>query len=248
MMDIELHYRSLTAELESLKDRVRNFIDDAHWPTDGEWKESVLRSILAKRLPDTVKIGRGFVITRRGATTQCDVLLYKADAPLLFKDGELVFLTPDAVRGIIEVKSRTTRQIFGNALDKLAAIGDKLGEHRTHCFFGFFSYETRSLSTENALDALCQKCDRPSRVTNFINLGCSRFIRWWDLNPNRQQGAYRRWHSYDLENMSAGYFLANVIDFVSPDSVGQNNWLWFPEQGKESKKIGDIAATFADAR
>jgi len=41
--------------------------------------------------------------------------------------------------------------------------------------------------------------------------------------------------------MSAGYFVANVVDFVSPGSVGNNNWLWFPETGKESKKTGDAA-------
>ncbi len=41
--------------------------------------------------------------------------------------------------------------------------------------------------------------------------------------------------------MSAGYFIANVIDLLSPESVGSNNWLWFPEEGKESKKTKDIA-------
>ena len=80
-MNIELHYRSLTVELESLKDRVRNFIDSGYWPTVGEWKESVLRSILAKRLPETVRIERGFVLTRGGATTQCDVLCTRQTPP-----------------------------------------------------------------------------------------------------------------------------------------------------------------------
>jgi hypothetical protein len=41
--------------------------------------------------------------------------------------------------------------------------------------------------------------------------------------------------------MAAGYFIANVVDFVSPDSVARNDWLWFPENGKERKKTGDIA-------
>ena len=41
--------------------------------------------------------------------------------------------------------------------------------------------------------------------------------------------------------MSVGYFIANVVDFVNSGSVGNNNWLWFPEAGKESKKTGDSA-------
>ena len=245
-MNIELHYKSLTAELESLRDRVRNFIEDAHWPTDGEWKESVLRTVVAERLPQTVRIGRGFVLTRDGASTQCDVLLYKADAPLLFKDGELVFLTPDAVLGIIEVKSRATRENIKETLDKLAAIGDKLGEDRSHCFFGLFAYETTNSTNAAALQLLQTACDRPVRVVDFINLGCSCFIRWWEHDPAGTATSYRRWHRYRLDKMAAGYFIANAIEFVSPHSVSQNNWLWFPEVGKESKKADEIVSAFTD--
>ena len=102
-MYVAAYYRSLTMELEALKDRVRKFIQGHHWLTDGEWKESVLRSIIAQRLPDTVKIGRGFVLTESGLTAQCDILLYRADYPVLFREGDLAFITTDAVLSIIEV-------------------------------------------------------------------------------------------------------------------------------------------------
>ena len=240
-MDVESYFRSLTTELESLKDRVRNFIDSAHWLTDGEWKESVLRSILARRLPDTVKIGRGFVLTKQGPTSQYDILLYKASSPILFREGELVFLTPDAVLGIIEVKSRTNKSILESVLDKFSAIGRKMGSDRTHCFFGLFSYESAIADDRVILDVLCNKCDHEAKVVDLINLGCSTFIRWWKFEPGGANIHYERWHAYKLDHMAAGYFIANVVDFVSPDSVGNNNWLWFPEAGKESKKTGDIA-------
>ena len=76
-MDVKSYFESLTIELESLKNRVRNFIHGAHWLTDGEWKESVLRSVIGRNLPDTVKIGRGFILTEQGLSSQCDILLYK---------------------------------------------------------------------------------------------------------------------------------------------------------------------------
>lgn len=81
-MNVAQHFRSITSELESLKDRVRNFIANQHWLTDGEWKESVLRTVIAQRLPDTVKIGRGFVLTEQGPATQCDIMLYRSDRPV----------------------------------------------------------------------------------------------------------------------------------------------------------------------
>ena len=52
------YFISLSNELSSLKNRVRNFIQGEHWLTDGEWKESVLRSFLRRNLPKSVEIGR----------------------------------------------------------------------------------------------------------------------------------------------------------------------------------------------
>jgi hypothetical protein len=239
-MDVEAYFRSLTTELESLKDRVRNFIHSAHWLTDGEWKESVLRSILSRKIPDTIKIGRGFILTKHGTTSQCDILLYKASSPILFREGDLVFLTPDAVVGIIEVKSRTNRHTLESLLDKFSEIARKLGHHKEHCFFGLFSYENGITQDQTILEILQDKCDHETKIVDLLNLGCSTFVRWWKFHPNGEGQHYERWHSYNLENMSAGYFIANVLDFVSPESVQSNNWLWFPEAGKESKKTGEI--------
>lgn len=241
MLTVESHFRSLTAELEALRDRVGSFVNEAHWLTIGEWKESILRSFLTRRLPDTVKVGRGFILTKHGLTTQCDILLYNASSPMLFRDGELVILTPDAVMGIIEVKSRTTRTNLAATLEKFSEIGRKMGREKSHCFFGLFSYETDIKDHRVALEVLRDICDHEAKIVDFVNLGCSTFIKWWRFDPVRAESHYEKWHSYKLDDMAAGYFIANVVEFVSPDSVGKNNWLWFPESGKESRKTGEIA-------
>ena len=95
-MNIEKYFRSLSLELTALKDRVRDFINDAHWLTDGEWKESVLRSLIARNLPRDIQMGRGFILTPSGVSTQIDILLYSAESPVLFRDGDLVFVQPEA--------------------------------------------------------------------------------------------------------------------------------------------------------
>ncbi len=244
-MNVEAYFRSLTAELESLKNRVRDFIDDVHWLTHGQWRESVLRSFFARRLPDTVKVGRGFVLTKLGPSTECDILLYKASSPVLFKEGDLVFLTPDAVLAIIEVKSSTDRRTLESVLDKFSELGRKLGSYREHCLFALFSYES-TVPSDRVLEALRDKCDHETKIVDLVSLGSSTFVKWWKFKPTRSSNEhYERWHSYHLENMSAGYFIANVVEFVSPDSVGGNDWLWFPEEGKESKKTGDIVFAHA---
>src|SRR5690348_10543597 len=104
-MQIEAYFKSLTREVNALKGRVRHLIEGNHWQTDGEWKESVVRQILRRHLPGSVEVGRGFVVTQDAATHQLDVLIFKSSKPVLFRDADLVFVTPDSVVGVVEVKS-----------------------------------------------------------------------------------------------------------------------------------------------
>jgi len=119
-MRVEEYFKSLTVELESLKDRVRFLIENQHWQTDGEWKESVVRQVLRRHLGTSTAVGRGFVVSAHGSSHQLDVLMFDALKPVLFRDGDLAFVTPDAVVGIIEVKARATPSIVANAAAKLA--------------------------------------------------------------------------------------------------------------------------------
>ncbi len=59
--DLLAYRESISHELEIEKDRVRRLIGSDHWLTDGEHKEILLRTILHKYLPDTVRVGTGFV-------------------------------------------------------------------------------------------------------------------------------------------------------------------------------------------
>lgn len=45
------YQKSISNELLSIKDRVRNFIDDHHWGEDGRYKEIILSHIVRQHLP-----------------------------------------------------------------------------------------------------------------------------------------------------------------------------------------------------
>lgn len=75
-MDLFAHYRAIGCEFLALKNRVRNLIGGAHFLTDGEWEESVLRAFISRHVPAHVHVGRGFVVTGDSCSTQIDVLLY----------------------------------------------------------------------------------------------------------------------------------------------------------------------------
>src|SRR5437867_11508345 len=116
----QAYFQSLTAEVDALKDRVRYLIEDRHWQTDGEWKESVIRQVLRRHLPQSVSVSRGFVVTANATSRQIDVLIVDSSKPVLFRDGDLVFVTPDAVLGVLEVKSRATPTVVSDVAMTLA--------------------------------------------------------------------------------------------------------------------------------
>ena len=63
--DYAAFHRSVSEELYSVKDRIRNLV--THWATDGESKEVALRSVLRRHLPASVIVGRGFIVTPLGS-------------------------------------------------------------------------------------------------------------------------------------------------------------------------------------
>ena len=242
-MDTAKYFESITDELQSLKNRIRNFISDAHWQTDGEWKESILRSILRRYLPNTTGIGKGFIITKEGPSTQIDILIYDATKPILFKDGDFILVTPDATLGIIEVKTRVKRNDLKKTLKKIDAIA-KLHKKQTTVtrpFFGLFSYEDSDFDSNFALRTL-RNVFRGFAIIpiHILSFGESKFIRFWQFNPRDHTKIVNRWHAYELEGKAPAYFLHNAIAFTCKNSVGENVELWFPREGKEPNLIDTI--------
>lgn len=254
-MNVPEYFESLTKELNALKNRVRNLIDDAHWPTEGGWKESVLRTALRRHLPGNIQVGHGFVVKREQASRQIDVLLYDTSYPVLHKDGDLVIITSDAVRGIIEVKSRITVGGMREAIEKLAdnsafiLEGRREGDRIPDAFFvGLFAYDSdaRDASGAVVLQHLRNAANGDRRrVVNHVSLGPTFFVRYWPRDPYDRAGvgAYSKWHYYRLQGKAPGYFINNVVSSVAQDSVSTNESLWFPREGKEIDKLSEIGLT-----
>jgi hypothetical protein len=237
-MDTHAHLKSLATEISAVKDRVQNLIGPAHWPTVGVWKESVLRAVLRRHLPSSLGIGSGFVVSADGQSTQIDVLIYDDTGPILFQDGDLIIVTPDVVRAVIEVKTRLKgtdlREVFG----KIDATGRLLKRQPKYPapFFGVYSYEEEDLDAVQVLAAL-QEVNRgdASHDIHCVSVGTRQFVRFWRYKPDAPSIFYAKWHSYALEGTAQAYFVHNVIDHLFPTAVVQNRALWYPDDDKESR-------------
>ena len=203
--------------------------------------------VLRRNLPATVEVGRGFVVTGTNASHQLDVLIRDASKPVLFRDGDLVFVTPDAVLGIIEVKSRVAPGVFEDAAGKLAAdIGLVRRHPNSRAFAALFAFEGDDSAENVLLEVLARVATSWDERIDFASIGDSRFLKYWHFNPANEHLMYQCWHSYELPGRAAGYFVHNVIDSISPDSVFSNAAVWFPAEGKEPYRDGCVRSQWAE--
>jgi hypothetical protein len=242
-MDELEYFRSITLELQALKNRVRHFIRDKHWLTDGEWKESALRAVLRRHLPQSIGVGTGFVITQDGPSSQIDILLYDQTRPLLYQDGDLVIITPDLCLGVIEVKTQMNAKKLRSAIRKLAYCRSYVSRpEQCRPFVGLFSFEHPGQDFQSLLDELKMAAAGSSdRVLNCVSLGTSLFARYWRFAPETPRRLPKIFRAYNLRDMAPAYFVHNVIEALCERSVLDNNHIWYPAEGKEAYTLGQVA-------
>lgn len=245
-MNAVKYFESISDELVALKDRVRNFLSECpNWVADGEWKESVLRTLLRRNLPSSIRVGRGAVVSRNGNSRQIDLLIYSAESPVLFSDGDLVFVTPDAVSGIIEVKTRLDAKVqFEKALSQLAdQVRASRDDGNRSKFVGLFCYDSR-LSISSALQCIWSLAQGPDGIeVDLVCLGANHFIKLWKVKVDEACHASREWAAYSFDRRSAGYFIHNVIHALAPESVDANHDVWFPSEGKEFYRTHTVTSS-----
>jgi hypothetical protein len=260
------YHASITDELHVLKDRVRNLVrywkEDAnnsrsHWLTDGEWKESVLRTMLRRHIPTEVFIGRGFILFQEFSSTQIDIVILKPSKPTVFKDGELVVVTPDVPRALIEVKTRLDDPgVLEDAVTKLCEIGALCKNAvDTHPWLGLFVYDAAcddnpthdklQNASIRALNAACNAFKKTGIPINCICYGRTLFVRYWPRGewkePDTDEEKMRAsWRSYRLVNLAPAYFLGNVIDEVCAVDNRKSSFAWFTyHQGKGPYRLAE---------
>ncbi len=245
MPDYRAYHRSLTDELHALKDRVRCLTQ--HWPSDGEYKEAALRAVLRRHLPNSLSIGRGFIVTPQDSSTQLDLMIVDGAKPTLFKDGDLMFVTPDCVRAVIEVK---TDLADSSHLAECAHNIARVGQLCRNCgtpipWLGIFSYDGRLKNPELLLDAIELASDETGVAINCMAYGKSRFVRYWPANSPEHgsqdpSDVAPRWRVYNLENLASSYFVGNVVDALSSLDPSSNGFAWFPlAEGKSSHMVAE---------
>lgn len=239
------YQKSISEELISIKDRLRYFIDDHHWPEDGRYKEIILIDILRKHLPKSVSVGTGFVVGNGRISTQIDIIIYRNDFPTMFQQSDFVILAAEAVLGVIEVKSHiaNTTQLI-QAINKLTAVSEILGKST---FSGIFSFDGFDGMLNRGVNAhLNSALIGSSGKVNCLCVGNDIFIKYWPPLSLSQANSAAHYSFYKIDNLSFGYFISNLVEDVYIATTGTNLPstlldMFYPiENTKEAHKLIDV--------
>lgn len=262
-VDFVKYHRSLADEFIATKDRIRNLIGDAHWLTDGEEKEAILRKTLRARLPEYFRVGTGFFCDIESTSNQIDVLITNANKPTLFRDGDLAIVTADCVEAIIEVKTGWKTDKIQKAICKLSKDVEVIRKYNPKCWAGLFVYEGPKFSPSNIriskkimdssallLDLIRNVCNGgEQRAINCVSYGPDLFVRYWDKQSKGLD--YRLnsegWKSYFFNStthsgLSTAYFIGNLVMHLSNDE-NKSGYAWFPIQTESGKELYHLQYT-----
>ena len=248
--DHKAYHESISTELLASRNRVRYFIGSNHWPEDGRFKEILLMNYLKKILPSNVTVGTGFVKNGEETTNQIDLIIYDNSVPTLFSEGDFVVVLPESVYGIIEVKSKLR---LGKSISNTIAKANKNGEIiGKNIFNGIFGYETNiSFSNDQPLaDSVKGGLIENHGWINHISFGADYFAKYWCHGNPDTQDDIECFSIYKIENLSFGYFLSNLVEFIHLKSRKQrlsntmSNFLYPIPEGKETCRLGSLEVRF----
>ena len=120
-MSLEEFYGLLEQQLSAQTRALKTLV--SHRSSIGWVNEQAFGGMLRNHLPKQCSLGSGFVLSPDGTkTSQGDVLIFdEAAHPVLFREGGLVVICPEALLGVIEIKTSSSKQFMKDAIANIAS-------------------------------------------------------------------------------------------------------------------------------
>jgi hypothetical protein len=204
--------KTIWAELNAVKDRVRNLIWSAHRWEEWRYKEKILQKVIRQYLPKDFSIWWGFIIEKIDdeihISSQQDIIVYNNTYPVVFCEGDFVITTPNSVKAIVEVKSKIADYSkFNDILSRFSWMDDfhNFG-NRNDIFKWLFSYEsTLDFNTiENSINK-----DNLKHL-NHISFNNDYFMKY-------RNNDWEFFNLYEINGYSFSYFLSNLLHIICDD-------------------------------
>jgi len=208
------YFKSLSEELDCQANRVRNLIGRNHWLSDGHHKEYLLTSMLKKYLPDSLRIGRGFVIDSRSdrCSSEQDVLIVDSysQAPLFFQDGTIITL-PFLVMGVVSVKTTFESSSFIDAVEGLLKMAQITNSNTNPPWLSVYFYDDEQRAQIDCLKKMKSYIKKIKFVGKYNIMVRVSNVHYFEiiLDDTIQVTGW------ETDNVATAIFLANLISDIS---------------------------------
>lgn len=178
---------TIAEEFQSRINQMQVFVK--HNLSSGNANEIILREFLAMHAPGNVHVGQGFICDPtedNKVSRQCDILIYdQSHYPVVYADGPVKVVWPDAARMVIEVKTNFNKEDITSALENINEA-----KRLNHQLVGLiFAFKSPRLSTVlKHLQAYEKQVEPDNGPTAVFLLDKGIIIHCWKLSRMRDLG------------------------------------------------------------
>ena len=155
-------FRSQTEEFVAQAERVRSLIKDAHWYTDGAFKEALLLDAIRRRIPMGMQARRGFVLSDdfSDCSKEQDCVVHERhNTTPVFEAVDFQIVKPPGVVALVSVKTKFHKEEFVDALRGLASalkiVADEPGSRVP--FVGAFFFDEDATVQDKTVEGWVQQ-------------------------------------------------------------------------------------------
>jgi hypothetical protein len=221
---------SWAEELSARAQRVRHLIGDAHWLSDGNHKEALLREFLRRYLPPGLIVSKGFIRSpseQNNCSPEVDILITDPGThPPFFAEGELQVVSPTSVVAHIEVKTTFTRDVLDSALQNtyqtqlvISKYTDASKVWRCVCFYsipGTRTTESVLATVEESILNLCGKMPASNKDIGYLHFlpTCITTISPYIIFLAPDEDCSLKLRLFDVDSLSLSCALADLFSAV----------------------------------
>lgn len=119
---METYYRKVQEKVLVQRDIICSLLRDPR--IIGDYYEAIVRDWVREIVSGAFVVGRGVVLAADGrASKECDIIIYSAaEYGPLFVSGDIVVVSPESVRAVIQVKGTVSLDNLGDAVSSLSSV------------------------------------------------------------------------------------------------------------------------------
>jgi hypothetical protein len=147
--------------------------------------------------------------------------------PTLFKEGELLIVTPESVRAVIEVKTRlNSPSDIKTALECLATRKAVVARHvGIDVWAGLFVYDGEDDRHEAILRSLYEVFRETGTIIDFVTYGNSTVAKYFAISAAHGGNTpVPEWSSFHAPAVAPSNFIASLNEHLVPKDIGSFAW------------------------